>query len=62
MDDPFDPKNESALSDLSLADGWQRYVITGRTKTGHTVRPVVSDSNGEVIRGDDASKLAGGVG
>jgi hypothetical protein len=25
MDNPFDSKNEDALKDASLADGWQRY-------------------------------------
>lgn len=43
MDDPFDPKNEAALRDASLADGWQRYVIVGRSETGNIVRSVICD-------------------
>jgi hypothetical protein len=29
MDNPFDSKNEDALKDASLADGWQRYAPYG---------------------------------
>ena len=43
MDNPFDPKNEAALREASVADGWQRYVIIGRTETGNILRPVLDD-------------------
>ncbi len=41
MDNRFDSNNEDALKDASLADGWQRYVIIGRTENGNVVRPVI---------------------
>jgi hypothetical protein len=44
MDNPFDPKNEDALREAFVADGWRRYVIIGHAETGSILRPVLDNS------------------
>ena len=66
MDNPFDSKNEDALKDAFLADGWQRYApytplrVFGRSGCPERKRPSLFFDTSTFPRGDRLGRRASG--